>query len=242
MSMEVQEAHGRHSVPTPTLSSDCEDAKEPADGAEKVTAPYPPCLMNEAIYSVLSTADDGFVVIHTLGSIVSKSIGSRAYKSGLRGRKLADYLSSQDWLVLNRELERVSLLASDKPSGTVPTYACTASEAKEESGYWPVGKKKKPRAKKQEIEDNINRIGDIVIACPHCLDDIVVAKKSINCGVFRHGVLKSNGRPIKPHGTQAYCDELVRSEKIYGCGQPFKIVTNKTASPWEYTVEICGWI
>ncbi|CAM9461670.1 unnamed protein product, partial [Ectocarpus fasciculatus] len=83
---------------------------------------------------------------------------------------------------------------------------------------------------------------DIFINCPHCDNIIVVAKRAIRCGIFRHGVFKSNGRPIKPHGSQEYSEDLLQKDQIYGCGQPFRICKEKSTQVWTYTAEECGWI
>ena len=75
-----------------------------------------------------------------------------------------------------------------------------------------------------------------VISCPHCKDYIIIRK--INCGIFRHGILKKNGKQINPHSNKELCDYYVRENKIYGCGKPFRIINVNG----EFTTEICEYI
>lgn len=67
----------------------------------------------------------------------------------------------------------------------------------------------------KKIHDTIYRS-----ECPHCQGSIEV--KELNCQIFRHGVLKSNGQPISPHLPKAECDRLFQQKLIYGCGKPFR--------------------
>jgi len=60
-----------------------------------------------------------------------------------------------------------------------------------------------------------------VVSCPHCTGSIEV--EQINCGIFRHGVLKSNNSQINPHSSKEICEDLINNNLIYGCGKPFKI-------------------
>jgi len=61
-----------------------------------------------------------------------------------------------------------------------------------------------------------------IVTCPHC--KLQIAIEAINCAIFRHGVLKSNGEQINPHASKETCDQLISSESIYGCGKPFKVI------------------
>jgi len=61
-----------------------------------------------------------------------------------------------------------------------------------------------------------------IIQCPHCGNQVLI--EQINCAIFRHGVLKSNGEQIPPHLSKADCDRLIETNQIYGCGKPFKLV------------------
>ena len=74
-----------------------------------------------------------------------------------------------------------------------------------------------------------------ILTCPHCKDYIIIRK--INCGIFRHGVLK-NGKQIDPHAPKYMCDYYVRENKIYGCGKPFRIICINN----KYETEVCDYI
>ena len=64
-----------------------------------------------------------------------------------------------------------------------------------------------------------------VLKCPHCNDFIIIEK--IDCGIFRHGVLKTNGKQIDPHSSKELCDHYIKNEMIHGCGKPFKTMINE---------------
>lgn len=61
-----------------------------------------------------------------------------------------------------------------------------------------------------------------VLLCPHCLGAITI--KKINCGIFRHGIFKKNGKQIDPHAPKKVCDKYIRKNLINGCGKPFKVL------------------
>ena len=61
-----------------------------------------------------------------------------------------------------------------------------------------------------------------VIICPHCGDYVEILQ--INCGIFRHGALKSNNQQIPPHSSKEFCDQMIKNKLIYGCGKPFKLI------------------
>ena len=73
---------------------------------------------------------------------------------------------------------------------------------------------------------------ELVITCPHCKDLIIIEK--LNCGVFRHGVYKQNGKQIPQHLNKTLCDELASSNMIYGCGKPFHFDELDIVSICEY--------
>jgi len=77
---------------------------------------------------------------------------------------------------------------------------------------------------------------ELILICPHCKDYIIIRK--INCAIFRHGVLKKNGKQIDPHSPKDICDYYVRENKIYGCGKPFRIIDNNDT----LTCEFCDYI
>ncbi len=75
----------------------------------------------------------------------------------------------------------------------------------------------------------------IIINCPHCQDSVIIYKKQIKCGIFRHAVYKKTNKPVNPHLPQNKCESLIASNKVYGCGKPFKL--NDQNCP-----EICDYI
>ncbi|NDB60961.1 hypothetical protein EB001_21325 [bacterium] len=80
-----------------------------------------------------------------------------------------------------------------------------------------------------EVEGNI-------FVCPHCNEPVMIQK--INCGIFRHAVLKSTGKQISPHTGEKKCEKLIKDKAIYGCGKPFRII--KKADKLE--IEVCDYI
>jgi hypothetical protein len=74
------------------------------------------------------------------------------------------------------------------------------------------------------------------VLCPHCNGCIVI--KKINCGIFRHGILKKNGKQIDPHSSKKLCERYIKKNLINGCGKPFKI----TMVDGKLQTEICDYI
>ena len=73
-----------------------------------------------------------------------------------------------------------------------------------------------------ENQSNISeRIINIIVNCPNC--NIPVLIEQLNCRIFRHGILRSNGKQINPHSSKEMCDYYIANERIYGCGKPFRI-------------------
>jgi hypothetical protein len=77
----------------------------------------------------------------------------------------------------------------------------------------------------------------LIVECPHCSHSVFV--DALNCCIFRHGVIKTNGLQINPHASKELCDFYVEKGMIYGCGKPFQIVQNTDG---EYTAVICDYI
>ena len=77
---------------------------------------------------------------------------------------------------------------------------------------------------------------NLVIQCPHCNDPILIDQ--LNCKIFRHGVMKNDGKQINPHATKLECENYITNDLIYGCGKPFIIIELEN----EYKVEICDYI
>lgn len=76
----------------------------------------------------------------------------------------------------------------------------------------------------------------MIITCPHCAEFIWIDE--INCGIFRHGILKSNLIQIDPHSSKELCEYYIKHDKIIGCGKPFQIVLNNN----QYEIVICDYI
>ena len=70
--------------------------------------------------------------------------------------------------------------------------------------------------------------------CPHCDGLVEIQPKDINCGIFRHAVLKSTTVPINPHTPQAECERLLLAGLIYGCGKPFRRLPNNQLVKCDY--------
>ena len=68
------------------------------------------------------------------------------------------------------------------------------------------------------------------IECPCCNQSIEIL--AVNCGIFRCGVMKETHNQIDPHLSKIDCEILVRDDKLYGCGKPFRLVKDEgTWSP-----------
>jgi hypothetical protein len=75
-----------------------------------------------------------------------------------------------------------------------------------------------------------------ILICPHCKEFVIIEK--LNCGIFRHGILKSNGQQINPHEPKNLCDYYFINNLIYGCGKPFQIIKNRE----KFEIQICDYI
>jgi hypothetical protein len=62
---------------------------------------------------------------------------------------------------------------------------------------------------------------NLIVICPHCQELVLI--EQLNCRIFRHAIFKSNGQQINPHAPKIECDQLVKENKVYGCGKPFQI-------------------
>jgi hypothetical protein len=82
----------------------------------------------------------------------------------------------------------------------------------------------------------------MIVTCPHCNDSVIIDE--INCGIFRHGVLKINGQQMDPHSSKPLCDELFQSGLIYGCGKPFQIkqIPDPDKEAEAFVAEPCDYI
>jgi hypothetical protein len=75
-----------------------------------------------------------------------------------------------------------------------------------------------------------------ILICPHCKDYLIIEK--INCGIFRHGTIKKNGKQIYSHAHKEICEYYVKNKLIYGCGKPFRIIKNNGT----LETKICDYI
>ena len=95
-----------------------------------------------------------------------------------------------------------------------------------------------PNKLRKQVHD-----ADNVIVCPHCSYPIIIEK--LNCGIFRHGVVKKTGKQMDPHSTKEVCDDLKSQDLIYGCGKPFQIVDANAGNSQirsNFIVSICDYI
>jgi len=76
-----------------------------------------------------------------------------------------------------------------------------------------------------------------ILSCPNCENFIIIDE--INCGIFRHGILKKTGKQIEPHASKSICDNYIKKNMINGCGKPFKVIKNYDG---EIKIEICKYI
>jgi hypothetical protein len=60
-----------------------------------------------------------------------------------------------------------------------------------------------------------------IILCPHCNNMIII--EALNCGIFRHGIIRLTGESIPPHSEKYICDYFYNNNLIYGCGKPFQV-------------------
>lgn len=65
---------------------------------------------------------------------------------------------------------------------------------------------------------------NLIVQCPHCSEYIIILE--LNCRIFRHGIMKNTGLQIDPHSNQEVCENLIKTNAIYGCGKPFMINEN----------------
>jgi hypothetical protein len=89
---------------------------------------------------------------------------------------------------------------------------------------------------------DLENITNIVIICPHCKEPVLIEK--LNCCIFRHGALKSNGKQIDPHASKDLCDFYTEKDLIMGCGKPFKVIPNENSKDNDdkFIAVICDYI
>jgi len=77
---------------------------------------------------------------------------------------------------------------------------------------------------------------DFAVECPHCKIPVLIEK--LNCAIFRHGSLKSDGQQIDPHSSKELCDYYIEKNLINGCGKPFKVIKDSS----NYVAIVCEYI
>jgi hypothetical protein len=86
-------------------------------------------------------------------------------------------------------------------------------------------------------QEKIVKIDEPIVVCPHCKEPILIEK--LNCGIFRHGVLKVTGQQMAPHLDKYHCDSLKERDLIYGCGKPFQVKVDENQL---FFAEECDYI
>ena len=88
----------------------------------------------------------------------------------------------------------------------------------------------------------MENITNIVVICPNCKDPILIEK--LNCCIFRHGVLKRNGKQINPHTPKELCDFYIKKDLIVGCGKPFQVIPNEKSKDDDdkFIAVLCDYI
>lgn len=82
----------------------------------------------------------------------------------------------------------------------------------------------------------------IIVMCPNCCNYIQILKKDFNCKIFRHGIFIDSNKQIDPHLPKNECDELIKNNKIYGCGKPFKLKEVVEEGTVNYCAIKCDYI
>ena len=80
----------------------------------------------------------------------------------------------------------------------------------------------------------------LLLTCPQCGHQVLVAEHEINCAIFRHAVLKVTGVQIHPHTPKDKCEEYLNRGLIYGCGKPFRVRKNPTTN--QYEALVCDYL
>ena len=62
----------------------------------------------------------------------------------------------------------------------------------------------------------------IFVSCPYC--DGTVEINETNKMYFRHGIFKSTGMPMQSEIKDDICNQIIKSNAIYGCGKKFIIL------------------
>jgi hypothetical protein len=66
--------------------------------------------------------------------------------------------------------------------------------------------------------------GELIFDCPWCGGSVVVARREVNCRIFRHAVRRVDGVAVNPHMREEEMRGLLATQAVWGCGNPFRLV------------------
>ncbi len=91
-----------------------------------------------------------------------------------------------------------------------------------------------------------------VFPCPNCKLYVEVERGAVACSIFRHlyyAVRDADGNVVEltgqvdSHAPQQICEQLLQTNRVVGCGKPFKMIAEVTDSNIPtYRVEACGYL
>lgn len=76
-----------------------------------------------------------------------------------------------------------------------------------------------------------------IFICPHCGEPVLIEK--INCGIFRHAIIKTTSKQVSPHLNKEGCEKLIQNKLIYGCCKPFQIIKTRENG---FEIRVCEYI
>ena len=86
----------------------------------------------------------------------------------------------------------------------------------------------------------ISENNSYVFSCPHCDGTVQVNQNEVNCQIFRHGIMKSDGTQVNPHLSKEQCEQLFDQNLVPGCCKPFRLI--RGSNGMVESVEMCDWI
>jgi hypothetical protein len=86
----------------------------------------------------------------------------------------------------------------------------------------------------------ISENNSYVFSCPHCDGTVQVNENEVNCQIFRHGIMKSDGTQVNPHLSKEQCEQLFDQDLVHGCCKPFRLIRGSNGIV--ESVEMCDWI
>jgi hypothetical protein len=73
-----------------------------------------------------------------------------------------------------------------------------------------------------------------MLLCPHCHTVVQIPTNMVNCGIFRHAIVRASGVIVSPHASKEKCDKYLASGTVYGCVKPFKFTASSPAEKCDY--------